>query len=294
MPQLPDPAMSAADLSITLRARRPLCVLDPALAFAHPAAVLLVRRLSGLLDVCMPQAFFRVLDSSDYYGRQPAPLLQWLGLKESEAGGLRHTLTSWQRLRGGGDVLRAPYYWLADSLPDSRLPPGVSGDFVRQAELLNAALHRHCGSHDTLAAQGESLAQESALDTFTLASALDGAFVLTRNLATRSSLHGLGQEWGFASTQHLTASTPLDPYARHERSWLRSLVVQSMASATLWQGLQLAVMHVLAPCASTLDCGSPATDGDDPLDAPLADETLSASPALPDPWEGTHLWWYAL
>ncbi len=286
--------MPATDLSITVKSHRPLCVLDPALGFAHPAAVLLVQRLSTVLDVFMPQAFFRVLDSSEFYSRQPATLLKWLGLPESAAGSLRHTLTGWGRLRGSGDVLRAPYYWLSDSLPDSRLPERFNGDFLRQAELLNAALHRHLMGSDSAAAEAGSLSQESALDTFTLASALGGAFVLTASGGGPGSLRQLGKDWAFSCTEQLSGRGKVDPYALDERDWLRSLVVQSMASVTLWQGLQLSVMHVLSPYACTLDCSSPAVADTDPLQVPEPDALPIPPQSLPNPWEGTHLWWYAL
>ncbi|MBL0010186.1 MAG: hypothetical protein IPP22_02545 [Nitrosomonas sp.] len=63
--------MLVPDISLSVSQRRPVCVIDPALALASREAPLTVLRLAKLFELWVPRAFWQILDASDFIEQQP-------------------------------------------------------------------------------------------------------------------------------------------------------------------------------------------------------------------------------
>jgi len=79
-----------------------------------------------------------------------------------------------------------------------------------------------------------------------------------------------------------------------ERDYLRQLIVQGGLAKLFWAGLQLAVLHLLVPAATTAWSDSEmASDALAFTEESLAELAQSQTSAI-DLWQGAQAFWYSL
>jgi hypothetical protein len=170
----------AADLDVSVRARRLACVLDPALLLATPHALLLVQQLARGVDLWVCPAFWRLLDASEFFGRRPARLRSWLGLaSDHPAECIGAAIACWSRWRGSRDLAAMGLYWVGGHQTESFLPEQGPRDLPARFEALVAAW---------MGAAECELRATSAVDVLHMRDAEAGTAAIVRRL------HGAGAE----------------------------------------------------------------------------------------------------
>lgn len=278
------------DLSLRLSQRRRACVLDPALILSR-FGLLLVRRLGEVLELWVPREFWHILDNSQFYLEQPESLFhppgnehRMVARRVPDRAEVAGAIKEWERIRLESDLSGLNFFWVGDGLPESLVPTGTAPDLVWRYEALAHALDRHLADRGPMAS--------AARDTAALAAALGGAFVLTHR-TTEDIAKGVPPAICDVVRHRVPCTSVSDdhPLVTTEREYLRHLLVHSTAASLVWSGLNLAVLHLVAPGAASLDA-APRTA--------LTDDLAEVDAAAPmaecgsDPWDGACAVWYPL
>jgi hypothetical protein len=133
----------AADLDVSVRARRPACVLDPALLLAAPHALLLAQQLSRSVDLWVCPDFWRLLDASEFFVRSPQRLRAWLSLgDEHPVESVGAAIAAWARWRMARELSALNLYWVGGHQTESLLPEHGPRDIPARFEALMQAWMR--------------------------------------------------------------------------------------------------------------------------------------------------------
>lgn len=133
----------AADLDVSVRARRLACVLDPALLLAAPHALLLAQQLSRTMDLWVCPGFWRLLDASEFFARRPTRLRAWLALaSEHPTDSVGAAIECWSRWRATRDLSALGLYWVGGHQTESFLPENGPRDLPARFEGLVEAWMR--------------------------------------------------------------------------------------------------------------------------------------------------------
>ena len=271
-------------LSLAVAPRRPVCVLDPALAFAR-CGLLLAQRLSTEAELWVPRELWQILDNLEVYARRP-------GLLDGDGAGhdawRRDALRQWEVARAEQDLAGLRLHFIGDGIADSMLPAGEEVRLVHRFASLVRALDAHVEGHAPVDDPLAACAREAAA----LAVALSGrgARILTTQPARGAptqppALCALLAQWGLAS--HDVAA---HRGARIERELLLSALTRAGAAELAWAGLELAAVHVVAPRAAAIPSFGatmvPVGLDDDAL--PYDDEDAT------DWWSDAGAYWYPL
>ena len=237
------------ELEVSLRARRSAFVIDPLLALSTPLGARLTGRLSATADLWVTRTFWQVIDSSDYYRRDPPAL--WpeslrAGLPENIGDDLHRALSLWESTRLRTDLTHCRLHWVSDNLGESVFPDGAPPDLIERYEALHQSLTARADpGEDATGTAGFY----GTIDSLALTAALGNASLLTLAPdAPTSCLHlacaqvGLGLEPVPDSSDAELAAL--------ERRRLREMIVGAGCTPLLWGGLHLAVVHPLL-------CGDP-------------------------------------
>jgi hypothetical protein len=318
----------AADLDVSVRARRLTCVLDPALLLAAPHLLLLTQQLARSVDLWVCPGFWRLLDASVFFCRRPARLRSWLALSpqhpEQQVGA---AVACWSRWRVSRDLTALGLYWVGGHQTESFLPEQGPRDLPMRFEALVEAWMRandvpgreavlvaagDDGEHEAAATTvrplrrialepdpdddarcGPGQRHEGVLEAAALAVALQ-APVLTV-AANDDGPPALVRQWmeGGLAASSLESVHAAAAAAERQRWW--DALVASGAAATVAAvaslGVGLAIAHVVAPASQLLvpeEGGSPWLD--DLGGASWGDEAPEAA-ALGLPAREAPPWW---
>lgn len=234
------------ELEVSIRARRWACVVDPMLAFVSPLGAQLVQRLSTVMELWMVRTFWQVLDSSDFYRRDP--LAFWPADRRDalrpQAPQIVQALCYWEGLRARTDMAGCGLRWVSDNLSESSLPEGAPPDLIERYESLHQSLSLRADPH--LEAT-ETAGFFGAMDTLSLCAALGSARVLT--LAATDPCACLPTTCALLS---LPVQAPPAHYAllaEVELQQFNALLSHAGASALAWSGPPLAMAYTVLPCA---------------------------------------------
>lgn len=287
--------MLIPDLTVSVSQRRWSCVLDPALALATPFGSVLVRRLGALLDLWMVRAFWQVLDSSEYYRSHPGALTS-----EQSEDCVRRQLQTWERIRARTDLDGLKFCWIGDNQSESRLPEHAEPDLVERYELLCESLSRRPPPKVRLVRTLLDEQSAAAIEVAALACALNPAIVLTHYGASEGNAPRLCRDLARLGLDCHAVTVDADAtLAVIEREHLRQVLVQAGATPLVLGGLQLAVIHVLAPDAALARTSYDQIRVDDGV-LPDALEAPPVAVAEPDDdagidwWSGAQMFWYPL
>lgn len=264
------------DFTITCTSRRRACVIDPMLALSI-YGLPIAKQLGEWLELWVVREFWHLLEGSD-----PARFVQ-----PRLTPSMERALQEWERLRQHVDSQHRPVNVLADVLGDSTLPAGVDPDLIWRWESLAQALDR------LLEAQGLRIdAPVMACRDLVALAAARSACILTLRSPTEAqappSLCQSLQKWGITCM-----AVPLANELRcTDAAALRHLFVHAGLASLLWAGMDLCVVHLFVPTASTLGSSQPWPDYGLPLE-PMGEE--SEAPIATDRlWEGARAFWYPL
>ena len=293
------------ELEFSLRARRSAFVIDPLLALSTPLGARLTGRLSAAADLWVTRTFWQVIDSSDYYRRDPPAL--WPeslreGLPESIGDDLHRALSLWETTRLRTDLSHCRLHWVSDNLGESVFPDGAPPDLIERYEALHQSLTARADpGEDATGTAGFY----GTIDSLALTAALGNASLLTLAPDAPTSCLQL------ACTQVGLGLEPVPEggdaeLAALERRRLREMIVVAGCTPLLWGGLHLAVVHPLL-------CGDPGGRlehfdpdlgngmlGDRMLDDRMLDDDgagfdfLAPCPAVlaaGDPWRSARHFW---
>ena len=320
----------AADLDVSVRARRLACVLDPALLLAAPHLLLLTQQLARSVDLWVCPGFWRLLDASVFFCRRPARLRTWLALSaqhpEEQVGA---AVACWSRWRVSRDLTALGLYWVGGHQTESFLPEQGPRDLPMRFESLVESWMRANdapGHEVSLVAAGEDddghavastvrplrrsaveseadddarcgpgQRNEGVLEAAALAVALQ-APVLTV-AADDDGPPALVRQWmeGGLAACALDSVHPAAASAERQRWW--DALVASGAAATVAAaasvGVHLGLAHVIAPASQMLvpqEGGSPWLD-DFAGGGSWGDEAPEAA-ALGLPAREAPAWWH--
>lgn len=274
-------AAALPDLSVTISQRRWACVLDPTLTLSR-YGVMLVQRLSLVLDIWVVRELWHILDNTQYYLRHPEALLP-KNSAPSETEQVLFSLRAWERVRMETDPAGQRCYWIGDGPVESYLPAGEAPEIVSSYERLSASLDLRLGDRD------EPLAA-AFRDAAALTGTLLGAFLLTQLPEGRAenpppAICSYLGGWRI----RCRAVARDQPLLAAECDCLRQLIVQAGLAKLCWAGLRLAVVHVVLPQAAEL--ARTADDEDPGISGDAAPEDGGTEP---DPWQDALGFWYAL
>lgn len=239
------------DLAVTLSQRRWVCVVDPALLLLTPFGPTLVQRLGELVELWVVRTFWGVLDGSDLYREEPQRLAE-SGLpgypRQVKEDTVRLALEVWERIRRRSDLYGLRLRYLGDNFRQSALPEHKEPDLLARFELLHRGMLARFGAAGLAPLEPGFEARDAALDVAALAAALNPALILTYHdfgAEAAPSLCRLLSSWGVVDAAE---KNPIahDPLAALERGHVRSLLVHAGLAPVCWDGIQLAVVHLLA------------------------------------------------
>jgi hypothetical protein len=269
---------SLPPLQVTVDTRGWSVILDVRLAL-HRLGPMLALRLAEELRVFLVPALWEVLDNTVFYEQNPRRLTDDnLGYTQAVAGP-SGALEQWEtaRLELGLSALRV--FWAGDALHDSSLPKdmdaGVAGRFDRLARSLSQRLEH---------ARPDLEAGWPLLDGSRDAAALSAAMMRYRPLilTLADSQGGTPALCRLLSVCGVPCRN-VESDAIHMRACLNPILARSGSLELGWDGLRLAVVHLVTP--RTL------------LMSPLSGEEhllLDDEGDGPDGWQEAAAYWYAL
>lgn len=290
--------MQVPDISLSISERRPVCVLDPALALASRQAPLTVMRLAKLFELWVPRAFWQILDSSDYIEQQLAEQAQKLINSTQNEGSQERlseycdTIKIWQSLRSRRDTTGLGLRWLGDKLEESILGSETDWEAIQRYEALaQSILDRRAGTDGF----NPISLEYAAVDAVALAAALGSRFLLALADPAENSVPTCCQT---ISSCNLTVQCIRSPDSsslfRKEREQIRDLLAWGGATAWTVKGASIAVVQVIAPMIwekssanlepmLTMDMALPGS--------PVCDDCETARS---DYWKDAMVFWYLL
>jgi hypothetical protein len=285
------------EFAVTVSSRRWSCILDPLLAVTSPLGPTLVQALSQVVDLWMTASFWRILDSSEFYAKKPAALTFCTAQAAKQETAL--ALHIWEQIRTRTDAASCRFHWVGDSYTQSSLSETAPPDLVRRFELLHEALQMRTHESGRQDRGVHPEAHHAALETVALAACLSPIFILTRG-AHNDGVPPLAAmlEQCHIHAQQVCAEDALAVIERD--SWRRALVSAGLAKLR-WSGLQLAILHVLAPSAQLLStpfdhmlAGADMIGAAEDIDV-ADDENDRCTPAVQAAcWSDATAYWYAL
>lgn len=323
---------AAADLDVSVRARRLACVLDPALLLAAPHALLLAQQLSRTVDLWVCPAFWRLLDASEFFGRRPARLRAWLALGNAHPPeSVGAAVDAWSRWRGTRDLTALGLYWVGSHQTESFLPESGPRDLPARFEALLEAWLRggahaagEVGPEAELAAPPTTVRalpgvqlepqqpppcvlperetaqrHEGRLETAALSVALQAPVLTLAGGDTEPP--GLVRQWADSglATVPWRSLHPVSAAAEHERWWDATVACGAAATvaAAAGVGVRLALAQVVAPSGQFLP--DPTTDWMEAFGIEdWGDGEAAPRPAREPPatawWRGAQALWLAL
>ncbi|MCG8489472.1 MAG: hypothetical protein MI756_18535 [Chromatiales bacterium] len=230
-------------LQVTVDARGWSVILDVRLAL-HRLGLLMATRLAEELRVFLVPTLWEILDNTAYLNQHPEHLVQ-SGVAAPENSS-SEILRQWERARVELGLNALHIFWAGDALHESSLPkdmdPGLSERFSSLAEGLTERLGESWQEHQ----MGWPL-QEGSRDAAALAAAMSRyrpvILTLCESADHAPSLCNLLSEGGIRCRQ------VSDDESEPMRDYFKPLLARSGVTELLWEGLQLALVHTVAPQA---------------------------------------------
>lgn len=252
-------------------------ILDVRLAL-HRLGLMMATRLAEELRVFLVPTLWEVLDNTAYLNHHPERLADGERSQAEAHAGL--ALAQWERARLELGLSALHIFWAGDALHESSLPkdmdPGLSERFSYLAEGLTRHLDAEWNEPDI----GWPL-HEGSRDAMALAAAMiryrPVILTLCEGPQTAPSLCDLLQGSGIRARE-VTAeeSQPMCDF-------LRPVLARSGVLELAWDGLELALVHLVAPQAMLMASAEEAGGN------PFASRRVE-----PNPWSGASLYWYRL
>lgn len=268
-------------ISINLNQQHSTCILDPNLALS-PYGLPLAKNLANFLELWIAREFWRILDNTNYYQKHPESLQLKTAFPTKNPEKLIQTLQNWQSLRIATVPKNLNLFWIGDNNRESFLPSNVDSQLIYDWESLAHSLDHQLEQHSVT----QTTITSAFRDTVALAAALKSAFILTyqspikQNKNLPPDICTALESWGIPC--HKIDSN--DSIAAIEREKLLHLIIQAGLSKFIWAGLNLVVLHLIAPSIST-------TQQNQSFDTQTDVEESSLTPNL---WQGARGFWYQL
>lgn len=288
--------MLVPDISLSVSQRRPVCVIDPALALASREAPLTVLRLAKLFELWVPRAFWQILDASDFIEQQP------LNSATKRTGSAVHeysqeqfreycdTIKIWQSLRSRRDTTGLGLRWLGDKLEESSLGSETDWEAIQRYEALAESM---MGSESEADGFSPVSLEYATADALILAAALGSRFVI--------ALAGANNDSGPMCCQTILSgkipikcinSTDSSTLIKREREQIRDLLAWGGAAMWSVKGASIAIVQVVAPMIweKSLSDKEPIMS----MDLALSNESSGAGVAIAchDYWKHATVFWY--
>lgn len=242
------------NLSINLNQQRLTCILDPSLALNF-YGLSIARSLSEFLDLWLVREFCQILENINFYQQHPESLLLTKALTETSnipthnRQEIIQTLQDWENVRQTTAPTKLNLFWIGDKPSESFLPNNLDSELISQWEFfahsLDDQLDSRCVANSTLNA--------AFRDTAALAATLKSAFILTYQ-PPENNANNLDPEICTTLESWSIPCQKIDSYdtvAAIERENFLHLIIQAGLSKFLWAGLNLAILHLIVPYASS-------------------------------------------
>jgi hypothetical protein len=247
-----------APLEVSVAGKKLSCVLDVPLALS-PHGLMFALRLSHELNVWLVRSLWQILDSRDFYPdllllahrRSAGPR----AVRQRDHQRLNEAIHQWEWARLDCDLAGLNVFWAGDARYESLLPRDVDKALVDRFDRLAAELDSRWSAPGEVSASASfDPRRECARDAVALAVALVRyrplIFTLVGNgggtdaRSTEPALCEYLRECNI-TPHRVTAS----PYAAVMKRHLMPIFARSGIVELLWGGLDLAVVHLVAPGA---------------------------------------------
>ncbi|UHD15645.1 hypothetical protein [Thiocapsa bogorovii] len=271
---------------VTVDTKGWLCVLDVRLALARHGPMLALR-LAEELRVCLVPRLWSILDNTTHYRLHPQDLLADPFADARTPMPDPASLDQWERARLDLSLPVLRLYWAGERIDESFMPKEVDSQVIQRFERFGLDLEqRLLGTAPDLEPALPLLG--GALDATALAAAMSRYRPLILTLAEPSD--------EAPALCRLLAACGVDcrkvdsEQSRPLRRQLTPLLARSGALELCWTGLDLAVVHLVAPRAFL----SEALDTPDPdLESDL-ESSCGEGDRLDDVWQDASAFWYRL
>lgn len=266
------------EFTISYTSRKLACVLDSSLACSI-YGLSIAKELGQWIELWIVRDLWHLLD--------PVTVRHWHSKEMTPVS--QRILREWERLRQNVDPLHRPVHVLADVLGESNLPAGCNSDLLWRWEQLAQGIDERI-----LNSQERSAGEEMVMRDLLAFSAARHASILT----LRSVDDPIGppplcikmSQWGIPC-QPVRSN---DALMVSEALTLRNLFVHANLASLLWSGMNLCVLHLFVPEASTLAPPEPWETYSPSLD-PTDEDVDNHSPKTHEYlWDGAQGFWYAL
>jgi hypothetical protein len=296
---------SLPPLSVTVCTRRRACVLDTDLALSRHG-LLLALRICEEFDLWLVRELWEILDNTTFFLEHPeslapiqvsefsqGPLPPPTTGRDWDGEGLRDVLSQWELARVETDLGGLGIFWVGDARSESYLPRDTDQNLLARFESLAAALDvripEKWDAHRPL-----NIRLDCFRDAAALAAALTAhrGFVLSRCLTGGNG--GSSEAPAICSYLDrlgigLCRPTAADDLIRREREHLWPILTRAGVTELLWDGLCLAVIHILAPRSILIPWSAKAREG--------YPDRLDFGETIHEPldwWKDAKYFWYPL
>jgi hypothetical protein len=279
-------------LDVNVSTRRRSCILDVPLALS-PWGLLFTVRVAQELNVWLVRTLWHILDNTRFYLDHPDLLVpasrRLVEVAQDGADSVPPTVAEWEQARLESDLLGLNVFWAGDARHESLLPKGMDSHLVERFEQVAEEL-------DLLwTDRGEDSGDYDPLrDCHRDAAAL--AMALTRYAPMVLTVRGDGaagtveeappfcrylEECGIR-TARVDGASPI----RDVKANLAGIFARTGAAELFWAGLDLAIVHLVAPHALMIGRSD---------DEPIADDPSGAMRNVPPhARDGATAWWWVI
>lgn len=260
--------------TVSVSAKRPACVLDASAALQRHG-LLLAARLAQEVDVWLSRSLWEILDNTPYS-------LPVSSHSDEPNGELMDGLRRWSAARVETDLARLPVYWTGAALHESSLPPHADKQIIQRFEAIAADFDHRAGAGRANVDGG--IWSDCARDSLALALALSPANALV--------LVGGGPSLDIQDA--LKRADVPHRQLEGEACGMAAALYQPMLARTgvmelVWTGLDVAVLHVVAPGAPLGPLGWTEEDDSEEMAAIYEPE-----PPRGAAWQGAEVLWWRL
>jgi hypothetical protein len=278
---------------VNVSSRRRSCILDVPLALS-PCGLLFTVRVAQELNVWLVRTLWHILDNTRFYLDHPDLLVpaskRLVEVATDGADSVPPTVGEWEQARLESDLLGLNVFWAGDARHESLLPKGMDSHLVERFEQVAEELDLLWTDRG-----GESTSYDPLKDCHRDAAAL--AMALAGYAPMVLTVRGDGatgtvdeappfcrylEECGIPSTR-VDGASPV----REVKSNLAGIFARTGAAELFWAGLDLAIVHLVAPHALVI--------GRSDDEEAIADDRSDLDRNLPwHAYRGATAWWWVI
>ena len=228
------------------------CVLDPILALSKYGPDI-TRQLSPMLNLWVSRELWNILNDTDFYLSNPTKLIPknishpLFGSRyKLSLADLTQSLKIWEEIRSESDLNSLQFFWVGDSLRNSRFP-AREHRLVEKWERLTSALDTEIGNNH---ADNNALVF-ACRDAISLLATIQTSFMLSYQDETENLNGQPPKICKFLESLNIACSSIEDSFASIETKHLRQVLTLAKLAPYKWCGIHFCVIFMALPITRT-------------------------------------------